>query len=76
MVSSGKYSQSMLSGDCTEVSQLRTTQAFRTESGYQEDYSIRPFDVLPANPARNEAATLLQPREHHFHSRYTEAPEL
>ena len=48
--------------------QLRAAQALGPEGGHQEDYAIRPFHVLLENTARDEAASILQPREHHFHS--------
>ena len=46
--------------------QLGSAQAFRPEGRYQKDYPVRSLYVLPPNPARDEVAPILQPREYHF----------
>lgn len=56
--------------------QLRTAQALGPKGRHQEDHSLRPLHVLSEDFARNEAVEILQPREHHFHSRHSEAAEL
>jgi hypothetical protein len=52
------------------------SQAFRPKGRHQEDHSFRSLHVLSKNPARDEAVAILQPREHHLHSRHSEAPKL
>lgn len=60
----------------TDTTQLSAAQAIGSESGYQEDHSLRSFHVLSENFARDEVAALFQPREHHFHTRYSKAAQL
>ncbi len=48
--------------------QLRTTQAFESESSHQENHTFRPLHVLSTDSAGNEASAILQPRKHHFYS--------
>jgi hypothetical protein len=43
------------------ISQLCYPQALWPEGSHQEDHPLRPFDVLSADPTRDEAAPLLQP---------------
>lgn len=56
--------------------QLCHSQALRPKGRHQEDHPFRSFHVLSKNPARDEAVAIFQPREHHLHSRYPEAPKL